>query len=949
MKVRNISLTLGLMAALHPAVPHSFAQNATLKSATPIAASAPTAVPSLVPYSGTVGPESGKLLTGEANVTFQIFKDEAGGEALWSEIQAVALDATGHYTVQLGATSPNGLPSDLFATGEARWLEVQIAGQNIQPRVLIASVPYALKAGDATTLNGLPASAYALAGVKTATAATALTTPTVISNADATVTTPGGTTGYLPVFTGASTIADSILFATSTGIGVGDFPNSSAVFDVNGKSIWRGLLNVARAGNATAAGGFDSYPILLQGSVYNSSTKVADQPVFQLQVEPTNNNTATPGATFNLLAGVTGGPVETGLYFNTNGTVHFAPGQTFPGTGAGTITGVTAGTALTGGGTSGDVKLNVDLTKIPELTTANTFTTSQTITGGDLNLPATTSKTVGVLNIGGVPYLHGFSKANDNVFVGDAGNFTTTGFDTASVGFGSLANLTSGFANTAIGSGTLLADTTGNENTAVGIDTLFSASTGGSNTAIGAFANVTSGGLNNTTEIGASATAGQSNTLILGNTDSTAGQDFVNVGIGTETPISVLEASVSAVGALGPVLTLTNTGGDNTTTFADGAAAIDFNTIPISTSGTYNPGARIEAVDDGVHSTDINFLSNIYGSGSGSSNGGLQTNMTIFGLSGTVSIGTNAAESQLEVIGTVEEGVWAFGGTEPDFGSYQGLNGLRAGGGPSDGTDTGGIGAWLFGGDVDDGGTGTTGEGLLVWTGETNSGTVGLAADFEGDVFVDGTLSASVKDFKIDHPQDPANKYLVHTSVESSEMMNIYTGNVTTDELGLAIVTMPSWFSAENTDFRYQLTVVDERFAQAVVSKRMDNNQFTIHTNASNVGVSWQITAVRQDAYAKAHPLVVEQLKKDNERGFYQHPELYGQPKEKQTQWGVHPAMVQKMVADKQKMKEDRLNRSKNTSERHDQPASAVNRKFATRTPNPVPSHAIVEQTASAK
>jgi hypothetical protein len=285
--------------------------------------------------------------------------------------------------------------------------------------------------------------------------------------------------------------------------------------------------------------------------------------------------------------------------------------------------------------------------------------------------------------------------------------------------------------------------------------------------------------------------------------------------------------------------------------------------------------------------------------------------MTIFGLSGTVSIGTNEAQSQLEVIGTTEEGVWAFGGNEPDFGMQQGLNGLRAGGGFSTGSDTGGIGAWLFGGDSD---SGETGEGLLVWTGESNTGPIGLAADFEGDVFVDGTLSANVKDFKIDHPLDPANKYLVHASVESSEMMNIYSGNVTTDELGLATVTLPDWFQAENTDFRYQLTVVDERFAQAVISKKIASNQFTIHTNATNVLVSWQITAVRQDAYAKAHPMVVEQLKGDKERGFYQHPELYGQPKEKQTQWGVHPQMVQQWATQKSKIKANALIRGKSVN-----------------------------------
>ena len=45
--------------------------------------------------------------------------------------------------------------------------------------------------------------------------------------------------------------------------------------------------------------------------------------------------------------------------------------------------------------------------------------------------------------------------------------------------------------------------------------------------------------------------------------------------------------------------------------------------------------------------------------------------------------------------------------------------------------------------------------------------------------------------------------------------------------------------------------------------------------------VSWQVTAVRQDAYAKAHPLVVEEEKSSLYRGFYRHPELYGQPEEK--------------------------------------------------------------------
>ena len=908
MKVPNTLLALGLVAAISPVAHLSLAQTAAIKPATPIAASAPTAVPALVPYSGAVIAPDGKTFAAESSVTFQIYKDEVGGEALWTETQTVAIDSTGHYKVQLGAANPNGLPTDLFASGEARWLEVQIAGEGTQPRVLLVSVPYALKAADAATLGGLPPSAFALA--RSASEAVGAASPAIMPNATSNVTTTGGTLGFVPEFSGTSSVVDSPIFVNTTGeVGIGTAA-PTATLDVNGSTTLGGQLLVAATGTATATKGFNSQFVKMYTSAFNSSSDAVVSPRFEWEAEVTGNDTSAPGVTLNLLSSTTASnATETGFHFNSNGTINFAPGQTFPGTGSGTITGVTAGTALTGGGTSGTVTLNVDTTKVPLLTAVNNFAASQALTTGDLSLGSTFSANSGVINIGGIPFLHGFSKGNQNVFVGNAGNFKTTGTANAATGFGALAAQTSGSLNTASGSGALLADTSGSDNTAAGVDALSSVTTGGSNTGVGVFAGPTGGTLSNTTAVGANAKVGQSNSLVLGNTTAgKPGASHVSVGIGTPTPISAMEVAVSNTGALGPVLTLTNPGGDNTTTFADGAAAIDFNTTAISTSGTYNPGARIEAVDDGVHSTDINFLSNIYGGGSGSANGGLQTNMTIFGLSGTVSIGTNEAQSQLEVIGTTEEGVWAFGGNESDFGMQQGLNGLRAGGGFSTGTDTGGIGAWLFGGDSD---SGETGEGLLVWTGESNSGPIGLAADFEGDVFVDGTLSANTKEFKIDHPLDPANKYLVHASVESSEMMNIYSGNVTTDELGLATVSLPDWFQAENTDFRYQLTVVDERFAQAVISKKIADNQFTIHTNASNVQVSWQITAVRQDAYAKAHPMVVEQLKGDKERGFYQHPELYGQPKEKQTQWGVHPQMVQQWAAEKSKIKANALNRGK--------------------------------------
>jgi len=172
----------------------------------------------------------------------------------------------------------------------------------------------------------------------------------------------------------------------------------------------------------------------------------------------------------------------------------------------------------------------------------------------------------------------------------------------------------------------------------------------------------------------------------------------------------------------------------------------------------------------------------------------------------------------------------------------------------------------------------------------------GVAGQFEGDVNITGALTADVKNFRIDHPLDPANKYLLHASVESSEDMNIYSGNVTTDELGLATIQLPDWFESLNTDFRYQLTIVGRK-AQAWISQEVQNGRFKISTDATNVKVSWQITAVRQDAYAKAHPLVVEKDKPANEKGFYLHPELYGQPSERQIEWGSHPKMMQRLKA----------------------------------------------------
>jgi hypothetical protein len=211
------------------------------------------------------------------------------------------------------------------------------------------------------------------------------------------------------------------------------------------------------------------------------------------------------------------------------------------------------------------------------------------------------------------------------------------------------------------------------------------------------------------------------------------------------------------------------------------------------------------------------------------------------------------------------KGVNAFGGN----GSETGGAGVMATGGNGGGFDGGGDGIDAYGGSATATGLGG-GSGIYAV-----GGTDGYAGYFDGEVVVNGSISKSGGSFRIDHPLDPANKYLYHSFVESPDMMNIYNGNVVTDSSGTAIVTMPAWFEALNTDFRYQLTVIGQ-FAQAIVASEIANRSFMVKTSKPNVKVSWQVTGIRQDAWANAHRIQVEVEKAQRDQGRYIHPELFG-------------------------------------------------------------------------
>jgi hypothetical protein len=528
-------------------------------------------VPRLVNFSGNATDVHGKAISGVAGATFAIYKEQYEGSPLWMETQNVHADTDGNYTVQLGATKSEGLPVELFTTPEPRWLGVRINGGEEQPRVLLVSVPYALKAADAETLGGKPLSAFQLAPVA--------------SNNNA-----------------SSHEAQPALTEQTNEI-------------------------ACSSGTACKA------KFIPQFSSNGGSAKVSDSIISQ----------------------------------------------------SGTTIGISGHAAVTGSLTAGSV-------------TGSTGVTGTSSTGADAILGQNTAGGFGV---------HG----------------------TASVAGGSPAIWGENFA--------------------------------------------TSGGI-------ADGVHG------VAHSGGSSGMAGVNVGAGG-TGVGGYSTGVNGFGVYGQ-------GG--------------------SPSGVNMSGATIGVWGD---TGSLNGYG-VFGSAAGNQ-----------GLDGVHGISFNGVGS--------------------------GVAGINFAGGDG-----------IFGGQVPG----------------------GFAGFFSGNVSVTGSLSKGGGSFKIDHPLDPANKYLYHSFVESPDMMNIYNDNVTTDAQGNAIVVLPEWFEVLNRDFRYQLTVIGQ-FAQAIVSSEIANGQFSIKTDKPNVKVSWQVTGIRHDVWANAHRIPVEEMKPEQERGFYLHPELFGAPPEKSIAVRRHP------------------------------------------------------------
>ena len=559
----------------------------------------------------------------------------------------------------------------------------------------------------------------------------------------------------------------------------------------------------------------------------------------------------------------------TGLSINADGTINFASNQTF--SAGGGLTGVTAGTGLTGGGTSGNVTLNVDYGQVQPLlsglngvgcgtgnavsaisTTGAVTCVNLTTGGGPAYLPLSTGAQV-TGNISVVPPTTGASSlyavtAVQNQQGASMGNGGGGGSPTAAW----FATVPAAVVGTAT-------DQSGNVATG-----MFAQGTGPGDLALAALSVGTLPTIfawnNNTSTTGSD--NGPSPDAIDAQTSAGYGDVFhgeATAATGTSptcqnncTDLTVFKAEADATSGVTNLFY-----GDASSPYANGIQ-LNFGTALTTDcpQGTNCPSVFDAQGQNGNFNIDGAF--NVSTTGSISANG---ANFT----GGTVSADTINANA-VNVINA------SFSGTLTA--SSVNINGtLNANGANINGT--------LNANGANIPGPLTTNSASII---DLNAGnaTFGPGAvlvnngmTINGNLNVNGNVNKSSGNFKIDHPLDPANKYLYHSFVESPDMMNIYNGIIVLDRRGVAWVELPNYFEALNQDFRYQLTAIGAPGPNLYIAKEISGNRFRIAGGKPGMKVSWQVTGVRHDEWANAHRTQVEVEKTGKERGTYLHPELF--------------------------------------------------------------------------
>ena len=330
---------------------------------------------------------------------------------------------------------------------------------------------------------------------------------------------------------------------------------------------------------------------------------------------------------------------------------------------------------------------------------------------------------------------------------------------------------------------------------------------------------------------------------------------------------------VKSINGLKDNVTLTVGGGN---TLSSTGNNITITGAPGTITGVNSPVSGTSGLSGGGTSGNVN-LSVIY-AGSGSTSAAARSDHNHVGQLWTSASGNtltlqtssasfNSSALEADVVNTSSLGAAIFAQTLSTNANSAGIVGQASGNGGAAGV----LGIGL-------------GNGTYAIEGSAQ-GAGSYAGVFGGNVIVTGTLSKGAGSFKIDHPLDPANKYLSHSFVESPDMMNIYNGNILLDGNGGATVTLPDWFEALNRDFRYQLTAMGRPSPNLYIAEEISGNQFRIAGGTPGARVSWMVTGIRHDAYANAHRIPVEEVKTAAERGKYLNPEVFGRPRSQ----GVYP------------------------------------------------------------
>src|SRR5579859_2478213 len=334
-------------------------------------------------------------------------------------------------------------------------------------------------------------------------------------------------------------------------------------------------------------------PVLYQ-LLFTASGTPGTVPAFDTNPRHLTNSPITVNGSNVVIGGGSGLTINGG-----SGVMTFANGQTFPASGlpnlGGEVTGPPGTTVV-----SNAVSTNT-ANAIVRRDGSGNFLAGTVTLNGNLALPNTTSATVGVLTLGGTPFLHNFGTFS--TFLGaSAGNFTMSGGYNSAFGSGTMIFNTIGSSNTAFGYNTLFMNTSANFNTAFGTAAMFYTTTGSNNDAFGNRAL-----LLNTT--GASNSAFGDNAL-TSNTTASNNSAFGNVALGANTS-GVNNAAFGAAALSGSTTGSNNSAfGTNSLrlkTSGDGNTAVGFLALGTLATGSFNTAIGLGAGNalTGVESYNI--------------------------------------------------------------------------------------------------------------------------------------------------------------------------------------------------------------------------------------------------------------------------------------------------------------------------------------------------------